>query len=312
VVDVQSRFRDEQVHQPGVGQRDDRVVVSGQDEHRLAQSRQQRQAAPARAGEELIQVPGRRPDPVTVVHRGRDQPGIIARRTPVDVPGHPLQVATVQVPPRRHHVHEHRRLAGDRRHAGRGGDEHQPPAAGALGRGELLRDAAAPGDAKHIDLAVAELGQHARDQPTQPSEAVGSRRRRRAADARRIEPDHLDGRVNVADERLEHLQAGADAVDQQQRRAARGARPAAPEQPAPGRPHGNPQLPAADGDAAHLSGRGHRFQARRCAPGMPCGRASAGSCAPRRRARPATTSSPSTSCPARSPPRPGTRAGRPG
>ena len=30
VVDVEPRLRDEQVHQPGVGQRDDRVVVAGE------------------------------------------------------------------------------------------------------------------------------------------------------------------------------------------------------------------------------------------------------------------------------------------
>ena len=37
VIDVQPRVPDKPVHQPGVGQRDDRVVVPGEDERRLAQ-----------------------------------------------------------------------------------------------------------------------------------------------------------------------------------------------------------------------------------------------------------------------------------
>ena len=60
VVNVQPRVPDEPAHQPGVGQRDDRVVVPGQDQRRLPQSRQQRQAGPARRGGELVQVAARR------------------------------------------------------------------------------------------------------------------------------------------------------------------------------------------------------------------------------------------------------------
>jgi len=40
MVDVQLRFRDQQPHQLGVDQRDERVVVAGHDERRLAQARQ--------------------------------------------------------------------------------------------------------------------------------------------------------------------------------------------------------------------------------------------------------------------------------
>jgi hypothetical protein len=107
VVDVQPRFRDEPVQQPGVDQRDDRIVVAGQDQCRLAQPRQERQAAPAHAGEELVQVPDGRPDPVAVVHDRRDPFRIVPRRPAVEIGGHPLQVSAIQVSARGCQVHEH-------------------------------------------------------------------------------------------------------------------------------------------------------------------------------------------------------------
>jgi hypothetical protein len=81
----------------------------------------------------------------------------------------------------------------------------------------MLRDGAAPGDSEHVHLVVAELGQQPRDQPAEPGEAIRPRGLGRAADPRRVEPDDLDGRVDLAHERLEQLKAGPDAVDQQQR-----------------------------------------------------------------------------------------------
>jgi hypothetical protein len=304
---MQPRLRDEQFHQPGVGQRDDRVVVTGQDERPLAEQRQERHAGPARARGELVQVPARRADPVAVVHRGRDPLGVLPRRTAVDRAGHPLHVVAVQVAPRRDHARQHRRPGRHHQRAGRGGDQYQPPAPGALERGEVLRDRPAPGDAEHVDLVVAELGQHARDQRAQPGEPVRAGRLGRPAHTRRVEPDDFNARVQRPDERLEHLQAGADAVDQQQRRPVHSA---SPRENPPGRAHRDPQLPAVDGQAAHLSGREHTFRVRRPAPGRPCGRASAGSCAARRRVRPARPRSRSTSCPAPWSRWPGTRADR--
>jgi len=254
VVDVQPRAPDEPVHQPGIDQRDDRVVVSGQDERRLAQPRQERQAGPARRGGELVHVAARRADPVTVVHRRHDLRGIDSRQPAVEVAGDPLQVARVQVTPRCRQVHQDRRPGRHHRRTGRGRHEHEPAAPGPLEGGEVLGDAAAPGDAEHVDAIVAELGQHGRDQPAEPAEAVRPARRGRAADARRVEPDHLDGRVELVYERLEQFKAGTDAVDQQQRDALCPVGQA--------RPDRDPQHLASDGDAAYLSGRGHRFRAR--------------------------------------------------
>ncbi len=54
--DVQARVGDEPVHEMGVGQRDDRVIVAGHDEHRLPQRRQERHAGPAGCGGELIEI----------------------------------------------------------------------------------------------------------------------------------------------------------------------------------------------------------------------------------------------------------------
>jgi hypothetical protein len=215
VVDVQPRVRYERVHQPCVGQRDDRVVVARDDQRRLAEQRQERQAGPARSRGELVQVPPRRPDPVPVVHRHRDPSRVGPRRPPVQVARDLLQVAAVKVTPRRHQLREHRGLGRHHEGAGSRGDEHQAAAPRTLERGEVLGHAAAPGDAEHVDLVVAEFGQQPGDQHAQPGEAVRRGRRRGAADTRRVEPDHLDRRVELAHERLEQLQAGADAVDQQ-------------------------------------------------------------------------------------------------
>ena len=52
-VDVQPGGRQERGHHLGVDQRDDRVVVAGQDQRRLADERKERQAGPADARREL-------------------------------------------------------------------------------------------------------------------------------------------------------------------------------------------------------------------------------------------------------------------
>src|SRR5205085_8192867 len=90
------------------------------------------------------------------------------------------------------------------------------------------------------------LGQHPRDQPAQPGEAVRARRLRGAADAGRVEPDHVDAGVEFPDERLEYIEADTDAVDQQQRGPGRASGPGA---------YRDPKQLAADGDGARLSGR---------------------------------------------------------
>src|SRR5579862_696207 len=89
------------------------LIVAGDDERRLLDQRQERHAGPARPGGELVQVPARRPYPVPVVHGRRDLPGVVPGRAAVQAPGHPLEVAAVQVAPRSHQVSEHRGPGGD-------------------------------------------------------------------------------------------------------------------------------------------------------------------------------------------------------
>ena len=54
---------------------------------------------------------------------------------------------------------------------------------------ELLRDAATPGDAGYINLAVAELGNQTTGKTRQRRWPVWQRRHRRTADARDVEDD---------------------------------------------------------------------------------------------------------------------------
>ncbi len=238
--DVQLRMRDQPVHQAGVDQRDDRVVVARHDECRLAQQRQERHARPAGPGGELVEVATRRPDPGMRVHRGGDQPRIGPGGSAVQAGCGALQVAGVQVAPRRDHLHQHGRPGRHHERAGSGADQHQPPAPRPLEGREMLCDPAAPGDAEHVDRVISERGQHPGDQLAQPREAVRGGREGRAADAGNVETDHTQRRIKRVHERLQQVQAGADAVDQQQRHPVR--LPPA---------HGDAQLLVADADAAH-------------------------------------------------------------
>jgi len=172
---VQAGPRDQRVHQPGVGQRDQRVVVAGKDQRGLPDQRQERQAGPARAGGELVQVTERRADAALAVHERAHPLGIIARRPAVEDRRDRTQVAPVQVAAWGHHVPQHTRPGRHHQRSGRRADEHQPPAAVAAEGGEVLGDPAAPGDAEHVGLVVAQRCQQARHQPAHAGEAVRQR-----------------------------------------------------------------------------------------------------------------------------------------
>jgi hypothetical protein len=66
-----------------------------------------------------------------------------------------MSPAMILVAPRRRQFEQDLKLARHHEVARRGGREHEPPAALALLKGELLRQRAAPGDAKHIHPLVA-------------------------------------------------------------------------------------------------------------------------------------------------------------
>jgi hypothetical protein len=123
-------------------------------------------------------------------------------------------------------------LPGTIRWPGRGGGKDQPPAARALLERELLRQRAAPGHAQHVDFLVSELVEQPRGQPRQGGGTVGQGGRRRAAHARHVEYDRR-GPVERVEERLDQLDVGADAVEDEQRRARRVAAPDADPQRLP-------------------------------------------------------------------------------
>src|SRR5580692_8659817 len=91
VIDMQLASGYQPVHDPRVDQRDDRVVVTGQDQGGLPQHRQPRQAGPAEAGQQLVVIaplraayPGSRwRRGVSIRTRTRGLPGTISAPAPV-------------------------------------------------------------------------------------------------------------------------------------------------------------------------------------------------------------------------------------
>src|SRR6202044_3615947 len=108
---------------------------------------------------------------------------------------------------------------------------------------EVLRDRPAPGNAEHVGLAIAELGQQPGHQAAQAGETVRPGGQRGTADPGNVEADDAERGIKLVDERLQQLQAGADAVDQQQGHAPAG--------PGPDR---DAQRLAIDHDAAYRRG----------------------------------------------------------
>ena len=130
-------------------------------------------------------------------------------------------------------------------HAGPGADQHQPPAATRVLERQLLGQAAAPGDAEGVELVVAEPVEELPDEACQQREVVGHLGRGEPPTPGTSNRDHLDPWVDLVDERLEQVEAGADAVAEHQRWP--GCR---------ARPDGHPDVVAEDTDPeepGHLS-----------------------------------------------------------
>ena len=238
-VDVQPGVGEQPRHDPGVDHRDDRVVVPGDDQRRLPDQPQERQAAPAGAGGQLVVVAAPRAEPRVGVQRPRGPLGVGAHRAAVDLPGDAARVLGVAVPPRGEHPGQHARV---RRHHERARcRSRRAPAAGTGARCWTAKCWASPPpqDSPRTSTgpSMPEPVQHAGDDRGEGGQDVGDDRPRRAAHARDVEPDHRPPRVQRVDERLQHLQARADAVHQQQRR--HGTRPS------PGRTETRSVRPAA-------------------------------------------------------------------
>ncbi|MCY1421496.1 hypothetical protein D9M71_371540 [compost metagenome] len=209
--------------QAHVDQRDDRVVVAGQHQGRLADLVQPVEAGPAEAGEQLPVV-AELAAGAHLAGEGQGQLRVAAEAAAVDVRGDARAVGRLDVAPRAGHAHEHLRLARQHHRAGGSGGEDQLLAALRIVVGELLGQRAAPGHADGGDLAVVQVVEHARHQLGQAGEAVGRAGGRRAADPGYVEGDHFEVRVQRGDEGEHQLQVGADAVEDQQRAHVRLAR----------------------------------------------------------------------------------------
>src|SRR4029450_3783593 len=149
-------------------------------------------------------------------------------------------VAGVQVAAGGRHACQHPWVGRHHEGAGAGGGQDQPPAAVALGQGELLGQAATPGDPQQVHAQVSELVQEPGEQPGQSRQPVGEPRQGGASDSGDVEADHLAPGVGGSQQGLARLRAGADAAGQDQRGAG-----------AVAGTDGHPQQLAADGDGAH-------------------------------------------------------------
>jgi hypothetical protein len=70
-----------------------------------------------------------------------------------------------------------------------------------------------------MDAIVAERVEQLRREPRQHPQSIGEARRRRFAGARDVKDDHLPIRIKSLDERVQQFEAGAKAVEDQQRHA---------------------------------------------------------------------------------------------
>jgi hypothetical protein len=109
-----------------------------------------------------------------------------------------------------------------RDHARRSGSKNELPASIGKMKCKYLGQGPAPGNPDLVDLpSVAKLIEQIVRQSRQAAKAVGKRRRGRTAGTRDIECDHLDI-LQRCRERLDQLQICPDAVEDEERRQARG------------------------------------------------------------------------------------------
>ncbi len=131
-----------------------------------------------------------------------------------------MGVRVIDVAARRGHLEQHAGIAGDHERTRRRRREHETAAARRMVERELLRDRATPRHAEHVGNVVAEMVEQIDGETGDAGGPVGRARRGRAAHARHIE-DHDLRTVERVDERQRELDVGAEAVQQQQRRARR-------------------------------------------------------------------------------------------
>jgi len=172
-------------------------------------------AGPAPDRQQLVEVAAL----AGAAHRLRmhaQQVTLDAQRAAVELPAHAQQERGVEVAPRAQHLQQHLRSPGHHHEARAGGRQRQRAAAPRIADRELLSSRPAPRDAEHVGALDLQVVEQPRGQSRQVVQAVRQMRRRRFADARRVERHHA-GALEVRHERCHRLDVGADAVEQQQR-----------------------------------------------------------------------------------------------
>src|ERR1700735_4140937 len=133
-------------------QRNYGMVVAGHDQRRLRKQRQPGHAGPPEKRHLLHQIAALA-GPAEFLNRDLS----ITRLAAVDFSGDGAQMFRVVEPARREKFSQHRKLSWDHQKALCGRGKDKTAATLRILQGKLLREGAAPGHAKHIDLVVPEL-----------------------------------------------------------------------------------------------------------------------------------------------------------
>ena len=217
-VDRQLASRDQPVHHPRVDGRDDRIVVPRQYQGGLTYQRQQREAGPAEDGQRLVAIAS---GPYELCRGAQQLTGerrVVAHAAAVELTSDAGRTSMVAIAPRPQHAEQSAWVAGHHQAAWRASHQHESAYPCWAQDGEMLRQGASPGDAQDIGLLVAELVEQVTHQRRQCGQVVRNYRWLGPADARHVEPDDFSLGVERVDERLQQLEAGADAIAQHQRR----------------------------------------------------------------------------------------------
>ncbi len=206
------------MHHPRVDGRDDRIVVPRQYQGGLTYQRQQREAGPAEDGQRLVAIAS---GPYELCRGAQQLTGerrVVAHAAAVELTSDAGRTSMVAIAPRPQHAEQSAWVAGHHQAAWRASHQHESAYPCWAQDGEMLRQGASPGDAQDIGLLVAELVEQVTHQRRQCGQVVRNYRWLGPADARHVEPDDFSLGAERVDERLQQLEAGADAIAQHQRR----------------------------------------------------------------------------------------------
>jgi hypothetical protein len=149
---------------------DEWIVFAGQDQRRLADEANERQARPAEHRELLVQQ-------AAWAHTQVAEEGVAvrvrAKGTAIEARCHVPRVNRIFVPSRGQHLPQDRQPARNRGKARAGADKDEAAALSALLEGEVLSQRAAPGDTEDVRARMPELAEDPGDQAAHPGEPIG-------------------------------------------------------------------------------------------------------------------------------------------